>query len=79
MQSNETIHFLCRAITSGIIGGKTLGYIFLAYGIPFLNVGITYYLHGEDYGTDPRAFIGWLNETKLIFFYLLLPTACVNN
>ena len=28
-----------------------------------------------DYGRDPRAFIGWANDTKLVFFYAMLAAA----
>ncbi len=66
-----------RAVTAGIIGGKTWGYLPCAYGLPFVNLGITIYLYGDDYGTDPRTFIGWNNETKMVFFYGILPTAGV--
>ena len=47
-----------RAITGGIIGGKTWGYIPMIYGFPLIDIGVTMLLHGEDYGRDPRAFIG---------------------
>ncbi len=80
-----TAHFLFsesaatfRAVTAGIIGGKTWSYLSLAYGIPFVNLGITLYLHGDNYGTDPRAFIGWLNETKSTFFYGILPCVTIS-
>ena len=36
------------------------------------------FLHGDDYGRDPRAFIGWDNETKLIFFYQMLGAASIS-
>ena len=62
-----------RAVTVGIIGGKTWAYIPLGYGLPFLNLGATLYTAGKDYGTDPRCMIGWENETKMIFFYGMLP------
>ena len=32
---------------------------------------------GRDFGTDPRAFIGWENSTKMIFFYSQLVSATV--
>lgn len=58
-----------RAITSGIIGGKTMAYVPLAYGLGCWDLGITILLYNIDYGRDPRAFIGWENETKTVFFY----------
>ena len=66
-----------RAITQGIIGGKTWSYIPLGYGAPLLDIGITLYMRGKDYGTDPRAFVGWENDTKMLFFYSMLPTILV--
>jgi len=64
-----------RAITGGIIGGKTLGYIPMIYGLPLVDIGVSMFLYGDDYGRDPRAFIGWANETKLSFFYAILTAA----
>ena len=61
-----------RAITAGIIGGKTAGYLPCAYGLPFIDVGVSLYMFGDDYGRDPRAFIGWDNDTKRSFFYIFL-------
>lgn len=77
--------FLCseaiatfQAVTAGIIGGKLMGYIPLAYGLPFINIGTTIYIYADDYGRDPRAFIGWENETKWVFFYLQWPLTFVS-
>jgi len=67
-----------RAVTSGIIGGKTWAYLPIAYGCPFIDLGLTIYIYGDDYGTDPRAFIGWENETKQIFFYLMHPVIAIS-
>jgi hypothetical protein len=36
-----------RAITGGIIGGKTLAYIPLSYGIPLIDTGVALYLYGK--------------------------------
>jgi len=43
-----------RAITGGIIGGKTSSYMLLAHGFPLINTGLSMYMYGGDYGTDPR-------------------------
>ena len=40
-----------------------------------IDIGVTMFLHGDDYGRDPRAFIGWANDTKLVFFYAMLAAA----
>ncbi|XP_059078438.1 uncharacterized protein LOC131876911 [Tigriopus californicus] len=72
--------FLCsetlatfQAVTAGIIGGKLMSYVPIVYGLPFINIGTTIYIYADDYGRDPRAFIGWENETKWVFFYLQWP------
>jgi len=59
-----------RAITGGIIGGKTWAYIPLGWGAGLIGLGLTWYLHGTDVGTDPDVFIGWENETKMPFFIM---------
>jgi len=43
-----------RAITAGVIGGKTWAYILLSFGLPLTNTGLSMFLYGSDYGTDPR-------------------------
>ena len=68
-----------RAVTVGVIGGKTWAYLPLAFGQPFLSFGATLYRHGQDFGSDPRAFVGWENETKFIFFYSMVPMTAVSN
>ena len=59
-----------RAITGGIIGGKTWAYIPLGWGSGFIGLGLTWFMYGSDIGTDPDVFIGWENETKMPFFYM---------
>ena len=59
-----------RAITGGIIGGKTWAYIPLGWGSGFICLGLTWFMYGSDIGTDPDVFIGWENETKMPFFYM---------
>lgn len=60
---------------SGIIGGKTWSFLLLSYGLPFINVGLTMFLFGDDYGKDPRCLVGWENETKSVFLIAML-AAC---
>ena len=72
-----------RAITGGIIGGKTACYIPLGWGPGFIGLGLTWYLYGTDVGTDPNVFIGWENETKMPFlimnyFALGVSVVCIN-
>ena len=59
-----------RAITGGIIGGKTWAYIPLGWGAGLIGLGLTWYQHGSDVGTDPDVFIGWENDTKMPFFIM---------
>ena len=59
-----------RAITAGIIGGKTACYIPLGWGAGFIGLGLTWFLYGADVGTDPNVFIGWENETKMPFLLM---------
>ena len=59
-----------RAITGGIIGGKTWAYIPMGWGAGLIGLGLTWYLHGSDVGTDPDVFIGWENDTKMPFFIM---------
>ena len=40
-------------------------------------IGFTFYRYGEDYGTDPRGFLGWNNDTKLCMFMVLGPASLV--
>ncbi len=60
---------LFRAVTSGVLGGKGSSYAFFSYGTSLILFGLTLYLYPEDYGRDPRAFIGWENDTKRPFFF----------
>ena len=59
-----------RAITAGIIGGKTTAYIPLGWGAGFVGLGFTWFMYGSDIGTDPNVFIGWENATKLPFLIM---------
>jgi hypothetical protein len=68
-----------KAITYGVIGGKTWAYCMLSYGFPIVNVGLTMVLYGDDYGKDPRCFIGWENDTKNVFFYMQLGIVVVSS
>ena len=59
-----------RAITAGIVGGKTAAYLPVGWGAGFLCLGFTWYQYGNDIGTDPNVFIGWENETKMPFLIM---------
>ena len=54
-----------RAITRGVIGGLAKAYACLGWGIPVILLGLTWFLYGNDIGTDPECFIGWEAQTKL--------------
>ena len=69
-----------RAVTVGVIGGKTRAYLPMAYGMSTFNLGLTFFLDaGDDYGTDPRGFIGWEDQTKTVFFVGILSTTGVQH
>jgi len=53
-----------RAITQGVIGGLAKAYAFIGWGLPTVLLGLTWFLHGNDIGTDPECFIGWESQTK---------------
>ena len=59
-----------RAITAGIVGGKTWAYIPFGWGAGFIGLGYTWFEYGMDVGTDPNVFIGWENETKMPFLIM---------
>ena len=59
-----------RAITAGIVGGKTAAYIPIGWGAGFIGLGYTWYEYGADVGTDPNVFIGWENDTKMPFLIM---------
>ena len=56
----------------------------LEYITPTLNeikyfylIGYTFYRYGNDYGTDPRGFVGWDNDTKACMFVVMIPASLV--
>ncbi len=69
---------LFRAVTAGVLGGKGSSYVFVSYGTSLVLFGLTIFLYPDDYGRDPRAFIGWENETKRPFIYSLCICAFVS-
>ena len=83
MHSDWTSHVMrptsirgnCRAIAYGVTGGKTAALTLLGYGAAIGNVGWTLLKYAEDYGTDPRAFVGWNNQTKKPFLYHMMFSA----
>ena len=78
-KSVSTYLVIFRAVTGGVIGGKTMAYPPVAYGLAFINLGLTFYMDaGKDYGTDPRGFIGWENETKTVFFAGVITKSAVS-
>jgi hypothetical protein len=68
----------CKAIIYGVIDGETRAYSYVSYGAAIFNVGLTMFLYGDDYGRDPRCFIGWENETRNVFFILMLGCVAVS-
>ena len=41
--------------------------------------GYTFYRYGDDYGTDPRGFLGRNNDTKSCMFIVMIPASLVNS
>ncbi len=66
------------ATTVGIIEGYTEVYLCLAWGLAFLEVGISVTFHLEDLGDDPRCMIGWANEVKAFFWTFVLAGAIIS-
>ena len=47
-----------------MIGGLAKAYAFIGWGLPTVLLGLTWFLHGNDIGTDPECYIGWESQTK---------------
>lgn len=60
-------HATFKAFTAGIISGRTKIYYPLAYGAPFIPLGVFFILYNEDLGLDPRCFVGWNDEAKAMY------------
>ena len=65
---NILYHVLIKLTILGIIGGKLKGYALIGWGLPLLLMGLPFVIFLHDLGRDPRCFISWENEVKLLFF-----------
>ena len=63
---------LFLATTSGIIGGYTGIYLSLGWGLAFLAFGLNVWTNLDLMGDDPRCMIGYENESKYLFLFLVL-------
>jgi len=57
-----------KAVTQGIISGKLLAYIPIAYGLPLVSLGVSYVLASYSYGTDPRCMVSLEASAKWMMF-----------
>merc|ERR1719481_1930529 len=71
-------HATFKAITSGVIGGRTLVYLPFAYGIALISLGSSIYMDLETMGTDPRCWVAWDNLPKWLFFGTVLGGAAIS-
>lgn len=55
-------------LLAGIIGGRLEAFMFLAWGAGLANTGVPFVFYLHDLGTDPRCFISWSDQVKMIFF-----------
>lgn len=65
-------HACFKAITGGIIDGRSTVYLPLGWGIPMIALGYNIYVSLMDFGDDPKCFVGWSNIVKWQFFVPLL-------
>lgn len=56
-----------KAFTSGIISGRTKVYFPFGYGTPFIPLGILFLMYNDDLGIDPRCFVAWNDNAKLLY------------
>ena len=72
-------HACFKAITSGIIDGKSGAYLPLAWGIPMISLGVNIFLSLMLMGDEPKCWVGWDNLVKWQFFIPLLSGAGVTS
>ena len=64
-------HAVFKALTSGIISGRSKIYIPFGYGTPLAIIGLLFLFYADDLGTDPRCFIAFYSGTKNLYFYYM--------
>jgi len=65
-------HACFKAITGGIIDGRSCAYLPLGWGVPMIALGYNIHASLMDFGDDPKCFVGWSNIVKWQFFLPLL-------
>eukprot|EP00090_Calanus_glacialis_P035198 TRINITY_DN60141_c0_g1_i1.p1 TRINITY_DN60141_c0_g1~~TRINITY_DN60141_c0_g1_i1.p1 ORF type:complete len:923 (-),score=185.92 TRINITY_DN60141_c0_g1_i1:73-2841(-) len=65
-------HACFKAITGGIIDGRSCVYLPLGWGMPMIALGYNIHVSLMDFGDDPKCFVGWSNIVKWQFFLPLL-------
>jgi len=65
-------HACFKAITGGIIDGRSCVYLPLGWGVPMIALGYNIYVSLMDFGDDPKCMVGWSNIVKWQFFLPLL-------
>jgi len=64
-------HAIFKALTAGIISGRSKIYKPFGYGTPFLIIGTLFVTSADDLGTDPRCFISWDDMPKQIYLWYM--------
>ncbi|KAK7080264.1 hypothetical protein SK128_016792 [Halocaridina rubra] len=59
-----------KAVTAGIIVGRLQPYLLIPSGITLITVGISFIFFIHELGTDPRCFMSWYDDVKIILFFL---------
>ncbi len=73
-------HATFRAFTAGIVSGRNGVYRPFGYGTPFLPLGLLFLFYTDDLGVDPRCFVGWNMDAKLLYLLYnvgVAATGCV--
>ena len=60
-------HATFKAFTGGIISGRTKIYFPIGYGTPLIPIGLLFLIYHDDFGVDPRCFVGWNDEAKTLY------------
>ena len=70
-------HACFKAITGGVIDGRSSAYLAMGWGAAFISLGYNIFMSLMSFGDDPKCFIGWDNIVKWQFFIPLLTGAGV--
>ena len=70
-------HANFKALTAGIVSGRVKVYMPFGYGTPVAIIGVLFLMYADELGTDPRCFISWVQEPKVIFFLYIICLAFI--